>query len=249
MFEEQYENHDMDGELTSVISRASSTNELFQSALSGTHHDVVYITANPMLSRVRHQSDVSFHAEVHVWEDSGWDDTYQTVLPETMAEYVHRAADQFPSKRLFVHFLQPHYPFLTTETEYDKKIPDIGSDTQNLWGSLWRSDIDIGPDDIWPAYRANLDAVLTVVADLLSEFQGKTIVTSDHGNHVGERAFPIPIREWGHPEGIYTKQLVNVPWFVSKNGPRKSITAEKTTDSNDFDTNTVEDRLEALGYR
>jgi len=29
----------------------------------------------------------------------------------------------------------------------------------------------------------------------------------------GERASPIPIQEWGHPEGIWTDKLVKVPWL------------------------------------
>jgi hypothetical protein len=66
---------------------------------------------------------------------------------------------------------------------------------------------------------------------------------------VGERAFPLPIREWGHPRGIYTEQLVKVPWLVSQNGPRRTVvagTAESAT--SDVDEETVADRLRNLGY-
>lgn len=43
---------------------------------------------------------------------------------------------------------------------------------------------------------------------------GTTVVTSDHGNHLGEFATPFPIRLYGHPEGIRTPELIRVPWLV-----------------------------------
>ena len=65
---------------------------------------------------------------------------------------------------------------------------------------------------------------------------------------VGERAFPIPIREWGHPRGIYTNGLVTVPWLVSENGERCEITAGDSADSESVDEDVVADRLRDLGY-
>lgn len=44
---------------------------------------------------------------------------------------------------------------------------------------------------------------------------------------LNERARPFPIREWGHPSGIYTSQLVRVPWLVcDHDGERKDIVHE-----------------------
>jgi hypothetical protein len=66
---------------------------------------------------------------------------------------------------------------------------------------------------------------------------------------VGERAFPFPIREWGHPRGIYTEQLVKVPWLVDDTGPRRKVVTEAAeSETSDVDEETVADRLKNLGY-
>lgn len=80
-----------------------------------------------------------------------------------------------------------------------------------------------------------------------------TVVTVDHGNCVGERASPIPIREWGHPRGLYDEPFVRVPWFVHKQGHRRKIqqtamgVTEKGVDSVEWDI--VEERVRDLGYK
>jgi hypothetical protein len=66
----------------------------------------------------------------------------------------------------------------------------------------------------------------------------------------GEQSFPIPIREWGHPPGTYTDQLVTVPWLVYENGQReieREPTSENAGDPDEAGSD-VEDRLRQLGY-
>jgi len=40
---------------------------------------------------------------------------------------------------------------------------------------------------VWEAYNENLDIVLTEIEALLDELDGKSVITADHGNLVGER--------------------------------------------------------------
>jgi hypothetical protein len=83
----------------------------------------------------------------------------------------------------------------------------------------------------------------------MKNLDGKTVVTADHGNMVGERAFPLPIREWGHPRGLYTDELVDVPWLVHENEPRREIRiGESKNQSETVDQDVVADRLKQLGY-
>jgi hypothetical protein len=86
------------------------------------------------------------------------------------------------------------------------------------------------------------------------ELPGKSVVTSDHGQLIGERGFPVPFKEYGHPNGIYSEELVKVPWHVYQNGKRKGIIAEspekatyETKDSDELDAKT-EEHLKNLGY-
>jgi bisphosphoglycerate-independent phosphoglycerate mutase (AlkP superfamily) len=118
-----------------------------------------------------------------------------------------------------------------------------------MWMEIMTGDLDVSTEMLWEAYEENLDYVLEHVYELVPELTGKTIVTSDHGNMVGERSYPIPIREWGHPPMTYTTELVKVPWFIIEDETRKEITAEQpSTDTRGADEDLVQDRLEDLGY-
>jgi hypothetical protein len=84
----------------------------------------------------------------------------------------------------------------------------------------------------------------------LSELGGKTVVTSDHGNLLGERTSPIPVRDWGHPLSLYAEELVSVPWVTFENGERRQVIAESHKSNKKGTTDkTVEERLRQLGYK
>jgi hypothetical protein len=92
--------------------------------------------------------------------------------------------------------------------------------------------------------------VLPYIEDLLSELGGKTVVTSDHGNLLGERTSPIPVRDWGHPLSLYAEELVSVPWVTFGNGERREIVAEiLEKESSQTTDEVVTERLEQLGYK
>jgi hypothetical protein len=61
------------------------------------------------------------------------------------------------------------------------------------------------------AYKENLRHVLKNVEDLLEIINGKTVITSDHGNLIGDRLSPIPVRGYGHPSGLRAPELVKDP--------------------------------------
>lgn len=248
VFEEQ---HDLPGDLYRRQSRGSHTVEFLTANFSGRELlDTVYVTASPQLVRWQEQIGARFHEVINVWEEDGWDETHHTVMPGTMVEFTRRAADRFPNKRLVIHFIQPHYPFLRSGAELNtNRLRDPDGAKADIWELLMRNDLRISTDRIWTAYRENLDAVLPSAADLLDELDGRTVVTSDHGNMLGDRAYPIPIREWGHPPGIYTDQLVTVPWLVSENGTRRDVVEEPPTSrAGSVAEDEVTDRLEQLGY-
>jgi len=245
--------NDLPGRLESRRSRGSHTVEFLEGNFAGgTFRDTVYVTASPQLYRNRERLAVSFHATVDIWESEGWDDTHGTVLPETTTDYALQAHERYPNKRVIVHYLQPHYPFIGAE---DLNTRTFGQDESalDIWGNLMRNNLDVSTERLWSAYEDNLRLTLDAIEPLLTTVDGKTVVTADHGNMIGERSRPIPIREWGHPVGVYTDQLVKVPWFVSERGPRRTIVAgdaegEERDDERAIPETTVEDRLEDLGY-
>jgi hypothetical protein len=238
------------GDLQSRYSRASMTVEFLRSNFHNRDlTDTVYVTANPMPYRVDEIS-LNFHDIINVWKDDGWDSRHHTVLPETMIEYGLEAAKTYPNKRIIFHFLQPHFPFITDETEFDKQTPDPSEDdTRQFWHQLFLGDLSISRETVREAYKDNLRAAIKPVKELLTTLQGKNIVTSDHGNMIGESSAPIPIKEWGHPKYTYTEELLRVPWLVYENGERKRISPDEPGRKEAVADDVVTNRLEDLGYK
>lgn len=218
-----------------------------------TYHDTVYVSGNPYVSMDLDREQ--FHAVDEVWRD-GWDDDQGTVLPETMRDRTRMATERYPNKRIISHFLQPHAPFVGEERLPGQEtfaIRDqvLGEEdaTRKLRTPFERLDAgEFTREEVWQAYRSNLERAFPAVKDLLGELEGLTAITSDHGNALGERARPFPVRVYGHPLGIYIPALTEVPWFTHQNGLRRTVVAEppESTDT-EVDDASIE-RLRQLGY-
>lgn len=242
----------LDGRLETRISLGSSSEEfLEQNFDDGQFHDTVYVNANPYVPRLG-LDEGTFHAVIDCLSD--WDEELQTVTPETVAQAAAEAHETYPNKRLIVHFMQPHTPFIgdcgrrmagggwTMDRDVDEE--------PGIWNQLRNSSAGVELEMVWEAYTENLDIVLTEVADLLKTLDGKSVITADHGNFVGERLSPIPSRrKYGHPYGVYAKELVKVPWFAVEGETRREVRSESPVDQKSVSEETVDARLEALGYR
>lgn len=180
--------------------------------------------------------------DLHAGDDDGsyHSDRFKVVLPETVTERAIEVADEHPDKRLLVHYIQPHYPFVG---EFGaSRFDDFGSSFYDVV----TSHDDATPEMVRKAYAENLDLVLDEVADLLEHLQGKTVVTADHGEMLGDRHDYVPVRDYGHHEGIYNDALTKVPWHVHLNGDRKDVVADPPVGA---DADALFDRLEDLGYK
>lgn len=248
MFEEQ---NTIAGDLQFRRSLGSESWEFLRANFAGEEfHDTVYVTANPHSVKL---PDGTFHAVINLLED-GWDPEQRTVLPETMVAAAQQAVEQYPDKRLIFHFMQPHFPFIG---DAGRRLDHAGiaqSSAENaedskrhVWGSLGHG--RISKAHVWKAYRENLDIVLPHVEGLLKSLSGKSVVTADHGNLVGERTRPLPVRGYGHPRGLDVPELRTVPWLVVEGKDRRSVVAEPPVSEASPDERVIEDRLEALGYR
>ena len=243
--------HALPGRLHKRISKASSTIGFLERNFGGKQaHDTVYVTANPQLTRNADEFDADFHSVVNVWE-TDWDEEVQSVTPETMAKHALRANEKFPDKRLILHFLQPHFPFIG---EFGRSQFGEGFGS-GFWTKVKEGDVSASDERIRAAYRENLQIALPSVESLLEELPGRTVVTADHGQAFGERSFPFPIREYGHPRETFMPCLTEVPWLVSDSEEEKHVTAdppvveEREPGHERPDSTEVESRLEQLGYR
>lgn len=250
--------HTLPGTLEDRTSLGSATPEFLAENFDGaTHHDTVYVTANPQLRACDVDFTDVFHDIVDVWRHE-WDEEYRTVLPEQMTEATLAAHERYPDKRIISHYVQPHYPFVG---EYGDQIGDHSGneasvrdangetperDHPTVWKMVKRGDVSL--ELVEKAYRENLELVLPYVSELLDELEGKTVVTSDHGNHLGEQPVPLLPPLYSHPPNVYTTELRRVPWLEVDAESRKEVSSEHPDTAERRSNVDVTQRLADLGY-
>ena len=245
MFEELNE---MDGNLEKKYSNASHTWYFLKRNFRQENSDTVYVTASPMSAGYgKHFAEI-----IHVWEDE-WDEENQTVRPEKVTEAAIQASKDYPEKKLLVHYMQPHYPFIG---EKGKQLGDQGTfaegSRKNLtaWEKIKYGDAD--EEKVEKAYRENLEIALPQVKKLREKLTGKTVVSADHGNLIGKKVGYAPQKIYGHPPKVEDRDLRAVPWLEKKADERKDITSREKTEGKDQDRSheeeEVKQRLEELGY-
>ena len=228
-----------------VESNASHTAEFLERNFSRDRHDTVYVTASPQVAGYESR----FHAVVHVW-DRAWDDELRTVLPESVTDAALAAATEYPDKKLIVHYMQPHYPFVgPTGRGMETHATYTGGLRERTHLSVWEllSAGEVSVEEVRTAYEENLDLVLDSVTGLVDALDGKTVVTSDHGNLFDETVSPIPLRLSGHPPNMPAENLVRVPLVELPFESRRETTASRPHDA-DVESGDVESRLQDLGY-
>lgn len=245
----------LNGELTSVVSRASQSEAFIEKTFSGRElHDTIYITANPYGNDL--SSGVFFTMKMAVEE---WNYNLNTVLPSDLVGLASDIHNKFPNKRLIIHFMQPHEPHLGQKAEEMREGVDLrGYDIHhanseanlnregiNSWMAARRGLVD--DNEIREAYRQTLKIVLDEVEELIKKLGGKSTITSDHGEMLGERVLSIK-KCYGHPSGLKTKELREVPWFTTQHGDRRKITPGEPRNSENLAKIEVNQRLQALGY-
>jgi len=225
IFKQEIKNSGINGTLRKVKSRGSHTTTFLPENFKKQHYpNIVYVTANPYVDKILKGK---FHKIISVWKD-GWSEKYHTVLPKTMYEYSNDAILKYPDKRLIIHFMQPHFPYigfphgaesmnrlrnsLLYKEEQARKRP-----TNVKMFSLYGVDYYrlIKRKDQIDLYRENLTITFPYLKRLVNSLPGKTVITADHGESIGDIIHPLlPIRYYGHNQALKTRVLINVPWYI-----------------------------------
>ncbi len=239
----------IDGTLYKASSKGKKSWDFMRENFAvGAFHDTVYVTANPFSTDL--DEDTFYHID-HLHADR-WDEDIGTVQPDDVVSAAIEAHEQYPSKRLIVHFMQPHRPYLgETADELRRRLDLQGYGRHDegiqIWGAVKQRDVTF--QEIRDAYTESLEIALDHVEELLEKVSGKSVVTADHGEMLGERVFPFTSRVWGHMEGFSTPTLREVPWLVIEADDRREIRSSDPIESErDLDDDEIADRLEALGY-
>jgi len=225
------------GKLESRRSPGSMSRQFMERSFAGRKfHDTVYVTANPFAAGLEKET---FHDVVSLIDDQNTNDS-RAVPPAVVSRKVREIHNKYPQKRVIAHFMQPHEPFLS---DFGQKVS-----RRLCWaGNQYHLPNDISITDLERAYQENLELVLEEVYDLVEEIDGKIVVSADHGELLGERLYPIPIRGFEHPASIYEDELLEVPWLII-DGPRRSVTSDPPNSSGEIASDVAQKRLEDLGY-
>jgi len=236
------EQNPFDAETEQIFSNASHTLEFLRKNLKGRDNsDIVYVTASPQVARM----DLGLHDRYDVW-DEHWDSDHGTVLPDDVTDAAERVIEEHPDKRIIIHYMQPHYPFIGDKAE-DITSPMYDSiltkKSKTVWEQLAAGELT--EEEVREAYHENLAIVLEEVKDLMLSLHGKTVITSDHGNVYGKKIGLTTV--YGHGYGWSDKDVASIGWIEIENGRRRDIARDNPSD-HDRDKDKIRDRLNKLGY-
>ena len=177
-----------------------------------------------------------FSSHIDVWEIDH-DETYRSVLPESMTDYTIHEGRSGNADRIISHYIQPHLPYVGAAYREERVPTDLEDRGYELLeeGSASR-------EEVYKAYIETLRWVLDDVEELLENIDAeKVIITSDHGEAFGEW------KAYGHPEGFPHPAVRKVPWVETTASDEHTRDPDLSTSSS-IKTD-VEDHLRDLGYR
>ena len=244
-----------EGQLSKQRSVASHSKAFLEENFHGREfHDTIYITANPFANEIPENTFFDMHQLL----ESDWDEELRTVPPKAVVERTLKIHQENPNKRLIVHFMQPHIPFIGEEwndtnqaglREGAKKNKAPVGNYHGIWTQILFNLNNITLEEAIDGYHENLEIVLSEIEYLIHKLDGKSVITADHGNLLGERLSPVPIRGYGHPQGLFVDKLVQVPWQELPFDERRDIVVEDPISTDRHNVGVREDQLIHLGYK
>lgn len=208
----KYRRKYLDGVTHKAISPASNTPGWMKLTWTD-FYDLTYFSGNPYINSHgvplgKYMPKDHFKRIIDVW-NKGWSDELGTVPPENMNKAV---INQKQKGRCVIHYVQPHRPYIGLSG-----IRRSGMILRNkMLDQPLPKPIPIGrtpKEKVKEAYILTLKLVLKYVSELIPYLHGKTVITADHGELLGE------LDEWGrHPPAIDHPVLREVPWFIVNEG-------------------------------
>jgi len=207
------------GTLYKVRSPGSDTVEWLMKVFPYMRHikDVYIFSANPIINSqgikyrgFRALDYVPKNRIIDVW-DVAWDDEFCTVPPWRVNEVVMKYGIR---DKMIIWYLQPHFPWLNFRDLFKSLIKESTKMHRKL-GNLLIECIKKGTLsklDVWKGYLFNTVLVLREVCNLIEcirkqSFNGPIVITSDHGELLGEYGC------YWHVPGERFPELIYVPWL------------------------------------
>lgn len=203
--------------------------------------NMYYICANPASDKQLESSQFEELDEIWRYE---WDDQIGNVRAESVTRRAITVGREKQPERLLVHYNQPHWPFvpaMETSSGEGIQLTDFGEyQDHRVWERLRRG--EVSKEEVWRGYKENLRYVLDSVEVLLDNIDAdRVVITSDHGNALGEWGI------YGHPMHMPIPCIQQVPWVetTAEDSGAERNHLEKSVDN---DSRDVEEKLRQLGY-
>ena len=175
-----------------VYSPASTTYKWLEVTFPNFYNFTVY-SSNPFINSFgvgwSYKAKDHFKKIVDLWK-TDWDEKYGTVLPENVVSKTKNA-----SPRSIIWFLQPHFPYISCP------IPNLTP--QKLISHSFVEELKL----LKKGYEDNVILVLRCVDELIEYLEPPLLITSDHGELLGEYGL------YGHPN-LSLPELRQVPLVV-----------------------------------
>jgi len=225
------------------------------------YYQLTYFASIPVVSdahfnRIDQDFKPSKHFEnlVRCW-DSEWDPELGTVPANRVTDCAIQYLLDTDSPQIVVHYAQPHVPYigdteiLPWEGGSDKNIQerlDDGTQPTIKFYEMIRKG-EISNKKLQKAYEDNLRYALSEVVRLVQRINCPVIITSDHGEHLGEKGRYLHKTD--------SNILRRVPWFIVDDSEigvtqieDKYRSCQDTLDKKQYSPPDIEDRLAHLGY-
>jgi hypothetical protein len=191
--------------------------------------DTVYIGENPYI----HQVDISGFFAVHAVDVSEISVARTGSHPLDNNQKIRELISKYPNKKIIVHLMQPHTPHYTsTGKRYDTSIDVTGSSHAENDERLRIRYINSMVFGMLRAAIINMNLI------------GKTVITADHGENLGELINGKKI--YAHKN--FTLECKSVPWLELPTKQRKQILRGDVQQNIEL-SDSVSMQLKALGYK
>lgn len=227
-----------------IISVGSTSTEwmdkTFNNANSSIIADTAYISANPYSHRL---SSTRFGLLDHVWKDH-WSESLGTIPPQPVTDHGIAVARNTDYSRIICHYMQPHFPFIASGElafgQLGRGGFGLGEEAScNVWHMLANG--KVAEKDVIEAFYRNLDLVFSSVETLLQNVDGTVVITSDHGNAIGEWGM------YGHRAYVPNMAIKKVPWDVRESEDDGEYDPSMSGGNQTVDKSVL-DQLTRLGY-
>ncbi|MFC2154733.1 hypothetical protein ACFLRC_04560 [Candidatus Altiarchaeota archaeon] len=226
----------LEGDLQPAIAPSTCTIEWLNKVFPNVYDNVTYISSNPYVNKgetENYNAGLGYIAKNHfseireVWL-TGYDESLGSIPPDEITNAFLEEVKKKPNTRYILHYMQPHYPYIGEKHRppaEDRQRSKLGRFIEDELGNsiFWfvariyhynrkipeeKIVEEKGIDGLHRAYTENLEVALESISHIPEEYDGKILITADHGEFLGEYEI------YRHSCSLFgVKENTEVPWM------------------------------------